>query len=120
MPNNFISKNTFALKPSATNRNNIAPIPYLMFSYVGISVISLGSMKLELANHFGIDTSKLQYLLTMFSAAVTFMVMVNKFLIKKIPIKTNLILASFLIILGTIGMTTAKTIAIFSVYLTTT
>jgi fucose permease len=77
-------------------------------------------MKLELANHFGIDTSKLQYLLTMFSAAVTFMVMANKFLIEKIPIKTNLLFSSFLIILGTVGMTTAKTIAIFSVYLTTT
>jgi hypothetical protein len=38
-----------------------------MFAYAGMSIITLGILKIEITVYFGIDTSKLQYFIIFFS-----------------------------------------------------
>ncbi len=114
---NLYSQLIYNLRTKSSGKNNIAIISYLIFSYVGISVISLGTMKLELANHFNMETSKLQYLFTLFSGAITLTVIINKFFIEKFSIKMNLLLSSTAVILGTFGITAVGSKVLFAVYL---
>ena len=117
MLNNIYSQFVYK-RTNTSGKNSIAIISYFIFSYVGIAVISLGAMKLELASHFGIETSKLQYILTLFSAAITVSVVTNKFFLQKFSLKKNLIFSSFAVILGTLGLTSVQNIVLFSIYIT--
>ncbi len=106
------------LKSKTSNKNMGTAISYIIFSYTAVALVSLGAMKLELAKYLGIETSKLQYLFTMFSAAVTLSMMISKLFLQKFSIKTNLIFTGFLMVLGTVGITTVQNIILFSVYIT--
>ena len=87
-----------------TNKRNIMIISYIMFGYMGIAFLSQGALKLEIAESFGITTSKLQYLFTIFSTASMIMVISNKFLLERIPLKVEVLVSSFSILVGTLLM----------------
>ena len=82
------------------NRKNIMIVSYIMFAYMGIAFLSQGALKLEIAKSFGITTSELQYLFTIFSTASMIMVVSNKFLLEKISIKTEILASSLSILIG--------------------
>jgi len=95
------------------NRKNIMIISYIMFAYMGIAFLSQGSLKLEMADSFGITTSKLQYLFTVFSTASMITVIANKVFLEMVPLKLEVILSSSFILVGTIFMILTKNINIF-------
>ena len=82
------------------NRKNIMIVSYIMFAYMGIAFLSQGALKLEIAKSFGITTSELQYLFTIFSTASMIMVVSNKFLLEKISIKMEILASSLSILIG--------------------
>ena len=84
-------------------------IPYLMFSYVGIIFISLGTFKIEMADNFGVDTSTLQYIFGFFSLFNMFGIFLNRYLLERISPKLEIIFASFLIITGVFGLILSST-----------
>lgn len=95
------------------NKKNIMIISYFMFAYMGIAFLSQGSLKLEIADNFGITTSKLQYLFTVFSAASTITVVANKIFLERVPLKLEVILSSLFILVGTFLMILTKNVNIF-------
>lgn len=95
------------------NSKNIMIISYVMFAYMGIAFLSQGSLKLEMANNFGITTSKLQYLFTVFATASMSTVVANKFFLEWVPVKLEVILSSILILVGTFFMILTKNLNIF-------
>lgn len=95
------------------NRKNIMVISYIMFAYMGIAFLSQGSLKLEMAESFGITTSKLQYLFTVFSTASMITVIANKVFLDVVPLKLEVILSSLFILVGTIFMILTKSVNIF-------
>lgn len=97
------------------NRKKIMIISYFMFAYMGIAFLSQGSLKLEMADTFGITTSKLQYLFTVFSAASTITVVANKIFLEKISLKLEVILSSVFILIGTFFMAFTKDVNIFAI-----
>ncbi|MEI6857189.1 MFS transporter [Psychrilyobacter sp.] len=97
------------------NRKNIMIISYTMFAYMGIAFLSQGSLKLEMAENFGITTSKLQYLFTVFSTASMVTVIANKVFLERVPLKLEVILSSIFILVGTFFMVLTKNINIFMI-----
>jgi len=97
------------------NRKNIMIISYIMFAYMGIAFLSQGSLKLEMAGSFGITTSKLQYLFTVFSTASMVTVIANKVFLEIVPLRVEVILSSVFILVGTFFMILTKNINIFMV-----
>ncbi|MCS5422184.1 MULTISPECIES: MFS transporter [Psychrilyobacter] len=97
------------------NRKNIMMISYIMFAYMGIAFLSQGSLKLEMAGSFGITTSKLQYLFTVFSTASMVTVIANKVFLERVPLRVEVILSSVFILVGTFFMILTKNINIFMV-----
>ncbi|MGB6128557.1 MAG: MFS transporter [Psychrilyobacter sp.] len=95
------------------NRKNIMMISYIMFGYMGIAFLSQGSLKLEMAESFGITTSKLQYLFTVFSTASMITVIANKVFLERVPLKLEVILSSIFILVGTFFMILTKNVNIF-------
>jgi len=95
------------------NRKNIMIISYIMFAYMGIAFLSQGSLKLEMAESFGITTSKLQYLFTVFSTASMITVIANKVFLERVPLKLEVILSSVFILVGTFFMILTKNVNIF-------
>ena len=95
------------------NRKNIMIISYIMFAYMGIAFLSQGSLKLEMADSFGITTSKLQYLFTVFSTASMITVIANKVFLDMVPLKLEVILSSLFILVGTFFMILTKNVNIF-------
>lgn len=95
------------------NRKNIMMISYIMFAYMGIAFLSQGSLKLEMADSFGITTSKLQYLFTVFSTASMITVIANKVFLDMVPLKLEVILSSLFILVGTFFMILTKNVNIF-------
>ncbi len=95
------------------NRKNIMIISYIMFAYMGIAFLSQGSLKLEMADSFGITTSKLQYLFTVFSTASMITVIANKVFLDIVPLKLEVILSSLFILVGTFFMILTKNVNIF-------
>jgi len=95
------------------NSKNIMIISYVMFAYMGIAFLSQGSLKLEMANNFGITTSKLQYLFTVFATASMSTVVANKFFLERVPVKLEVILSSIFILVGTFFMILTKNLNIF-------
>lgn len=95
------------------NRKNIMIISYIMFGYMGIAFLSQGSLKLEMADSFGITTSKLQYLFTVFSTASMITVIANKVFLDMVPLKLEVILSSLFILVGTFFMILTKNVNIF-------
>ncbi|UUV19028.1 MFS transporter [Fusobacteria bacterium ZRK30] len=95
------------------NRKNIMVISYIMFAYMGIAFLSQGSLKLEMADSFGITTSKLQYLFTVFSTASMITVIANKVFLDIVPLKLEVILSSLFILVGTFFMILTKDVNIF-------
>lgn len=88
-------------------------ISYIMFAYMGIAFLSQGSLKLEMAESFGITTSKLQYLFTVFSTASMITVIANKVFLDIVPLKLEVILSSLFILIGTFFMVLTKNVNIF-------
>ncbi len=86
------------------NKKNIMMISCIMFAYMGIAFLSQGALKLEIAESFGITTSKLQYLFTIFSTGSTVTVLLNKTFLEKISLKVEVLGASFVIVIGVILM----------------
>ncbi|MCK5780024.1 MAG: MFS transporter [Psychrilyobacter sp.] len=95
------------------NKKNIMIISYMMFAYMGISFLSQGSLKLEMAESFGITTSKLQYMFTFFSTGSMVMVLLNKVLLNKVSAKVELLISSTSILVGTLLMTVQINVNIF-------
>jgi len=95
------------------NRKNIMIISYIMFGYMGIAFLSQGSLKLEMAESFGITTSKLQYLFTVFSTASMITVIANKVFLERVPLKLEVVLSSIFILVGTFFMILTKNVNIF-------
>ena len=100
------------------NRKNIMMISYIMFAYMGIAFLSQGSLKLEMSSSFGITTSKLQYMFTIFSTASMIAVITNKVFLDIVPLKTEVIASSLFILVGTFFMIMTKDIILFMVGLT--
>jgi len=100
------------------NRKNIMIISYIMFAYMGIAFLSQGSLKLEMAGSFGITTSKLQYLFTVFSMASMVTVIANKVFLEIVPLKVEVILSSVFILVGTVLMILTKNVGVFMTGLT--
>ena len=95
------------------NRKNIMMISYIMFAYMGIAFLSQGSLKLEMAGSFGITTSKLQYLFTVFSTASMITVIANKVFLEIVPLKAEVILSSVFVLVGTFFMILTDDINMF-------
>jgi len=100
------------------NRKNIMIISYIMFAYMGIAFLSQGSLKLEMADDFGITTSKLQYLFTIFSTASMIAVISNRVFLEIVPLKVEVILSSLFILVGTFFMILTNNVNIFMMGLT--
>jgi FHS family glucose/mannose:H+ symporter-like MFS transporter len=105
------------LKSKTSDKNIGTVISYIIFSYTAVAVVSLGAMKLELAKYLGIETSELQNVFTLFTIAVTLSMMISKLFLQNFSIRFNLVLSGFLMILGTVGITTVQNIILFSVYI---
>jgi len=95
------------------NKKNIMIISYMMFAYMGIAFLSQGALKLEMAESFGITTSKLQYMFAFFSAGSMIMVLLNKILLGKVSSKLELIGSSVFILIGALLMTIQTNLTIF-------
>ncbi len=106
-----------SLKSKTSDKNIGTVISYIIFSYTAVAVVSLGAMKLELAKYLGIETSELQNVFTLFTIAVTLSMMISKLFLQNFSIRFNLVLSGFLMILGTVGITTVQNIILFSVYI---
>ena len=90
-------------------------ISYIMFAYMGIAFLSQGTLKLEMADSFGITTSELQYMFTFFATASMITVIANKIFLERVPLKVEVILSSVFILVGTFFMILTKSINIFMI-----
>lgn len=84
------------------NKIKLTWLAFMMVSFIGTAFILQGTVKINMAEFYGVTTSKIQYIFTIFIFVNALVVALNKYVEKYLSIKNEIVLASLIAIIGSI------------------